>query len=305
MKLKPPFKINVPMVLTWLRIALIPVVLGVFYIPETWLAPHWVNVIACVTFVVAAVTDALDGFLARRYEGWATRMGAFLDPIADKLVVSAALVALVGLDRLDMAVAMIIIGREITVTGIREWMAKIGESGRVKVNWYGKTKTIAQMTAIPCLLWNDPIFGIDIALIGTGLIWLAAVLTIYSMYVYLQPQFPSLMKNVPAEQPNVKLPSSRQAQNLNISKPFERRQAGIRTHILKVRLTRFAERTFFFFYDSFHSCLRRLILWPLSETSRKRSPSAKTPADKIRTAIRARKRLSLKKRLYLLRLPKL
>ena len=114
------------------RIALIPVVLGVFYIPETWLAPHWVNVIACVTFVVAAVTDALDGFLARRYEGWATRMGAFLDPIADKLVVSAALVALVGLDRLDMAVAMIIIGREITVTGIREWMAKIGESGRDK-----------------------------------------------------------------------------------------------------------------------------------------------------------------------------
>ena len=162
MKLKPPFKINVPMVLTWLRIALIPVVLGVFYIPETWLAPHWVNVIACVTFVVAAVTDALDGFLARRYEGWATRMGAFLDPIADKLVVSAALVALVGLDRLDMAVAMIIIGREIT----------------------------AQMTAIPCLLWNDPIFGIDIALIGTGLIWLAAVLTIYSMYVYLSAAVP-------------------------------------------------------------------------------------------------------------------
>ena len=190
MKLKPPFKINVPMVLTWLRIALIPVVLGVFYIPETWLAPHWVNVIACVTFVVAAVTDALDGFLARRYEGWATRMGAFLDPIADKLVVSAALVALVGLDRLDMAVAMIIIGREITGTGIREWMAKIGESGRVKVNWYGKTKTIAQMTAIPCLLWNDPIFGIDIALIGTGLIWLAAVLTIYSMYVYLSAAVP-------------------------------------------------------------------------------------------------------------------
>ena len=172
MKLKPPFKINVPMVLTWLRIALIPVVLGVFYIPETWLAPHWVNVIACVTFVVAAVTDALDGFLARRYEGWATRMGAFLDPIADKLVVSAALVALVGLDRLDMAVAM------------------ISESGRVKVNWYGKTKTIAQMTAIPCLLWNDPIFGIDIALIGTGLIWLAAVLTIYSMYVYLSAAVP-------------------------------------------------------------------------------------------------------------------
>lgn len=190
MKLKPPFQFNVPMILTWLRIALIPVVLGVFYIPESWIPLHWINVIACITFIVAAVTDALDGFLARRYEGWATRMGAFLDPIADKLVVSAALVALVGLDRCDMAIAMIIIGREITVTGIREWMAKIGESGRVKVNWFGKTKTIAQMTAIPCLLWHDPIFGIDIALIGEVLIILAAVLTIYSMYVYLSAAVP-------------------------------------------------------------------------------------------------------------------
>ncbi|WP_295477784.1 CDP-diacylglycerol--glycerol-3-phosphate 3-phosphatidyltransferase [uncultured Sutterella sp.] len=190
MKLKPPFKLNVPMVLTWIRIALIPVVIGVFYIPDGILADHWQNVIACVVFVVAAVTDALDGFLARRYEGWATRMGAFLDPIADKLLVAAALVALVGLDRCDMAVAMIIIGREITVTGIREWMAKIGESGRVKVNWYGKTKTIAQMTAIPCLLWSDPVFGIPVATIGTGLIFIAAILTIYSMYVYLRAAAP-------------------------------------------------------------------------------------------------------------------
>ena len=190
MKLKPPFKLNVPMVLTWMRIALIPVVIGVFYVPDGLLALHWQNVIACVVFVVAAVTDALDGFLARRYEGWATRMGAFLDPIADKLLVAAALVALVGLDRCDMAVAMIIIGREITVTGIREWMAKIGESGRVKVNWYGKTKTIAQMTAIPCLLWFDPVFGIPVATVGWWLILLAAVLTIYSMYVYLRAAAP-------------------------------------------------------------------------------------------------------------------
>ena len=190
MKLKPPFQLNVPMVLTWARIAMIPLVMGVFYLPDSFLPLLWQNIIACVIFVIAAVTDALDGYLARRYEGWATRMGAFLDPIADKLLVSAALVSLVELDRCDMAVAMIIIGREIAVTGLREWMAKIGESGRVKVNWYGKTKTIAQMTAIPCLLWNDPIFGIDIALIGTGLIWLAAVLTIYSMYVYLSAAVP-------------------------------------------------------------------------------------------------------------------
>ena len=153
MKLKPPFKLNVPMVLTWARIAMIPLVMGVFYLPHSVMPIMWQNIIACVIFVIAAVTDALDGFLARRYEGWATRMGAFLDPIADKLLVAAALVSLVELDRCDMAVAMIIIGREIAVTGLREWMAKIGESGLVKVNWFGKSKTIAQMAAIPCLLW--------------------------------------------------------------------------------------------------------------------------------------------------------
>lgn len=190
MKLKPPFQLNVPMVLTWIRIALIPVVIGVFYLPDSLVPLHWQNATACIVFVVAAVTDAFDGFLARRYEGWATRMGAFLDPIADKLLVAAALVALVGLDRCDMAVAMIIIGREITVTGIREWMAKIGESGRVKVNWFGKSKTIAQMTAIPCLLWFDPVFGIPLGLVGTWLIWIAAAMTIYSMYVYLSAAAP-------------------------------------------------------------------------------------------------------------------
>lgn len=190
MKLKPPFKLNVPMALTWLRIAMIPFVIGVFYLPESIIGRHAANMTASVIFMVAALTDALDGFLARRYEGWATRMGAFLDPVADKLLVSAALVALVGLDRCDMAVAMIIIGREITVTGLREWMAKIGESGLVKVNWFGKTKTIAQMTAIPCLLWFDPVFGIDVGFVGGILIIIAALLTIYSMYVYLRAAGP-------------------------------------------------------------------------------------------------------------------
>lgn len=195
MKLKPPFQMNVPMALTWARIAMIPLVIGIFYLPERWLSAYWVNSIAAIVFVVASVTDALDGFLARRYEGWATPMGAFLDPVADKLLVSAALVALVGLGRCDMVIAMIIVGREITVSALREWMAKIGESGLVKVNWYGKIKTIAQMTAITCLLWYDPVFGINIAVIGEVLILIAAVLTIYSMYVYLRAAVPFFNKH--------------------------------------------------------------------------------------------------------------
>ena len=185
----PDNRFNIPMALTWARIAFIPLIVGVFYLPDSLFGPHLKNVSACVMFVLAAVTDALDGYIARRYN-MATNMGAFLDSVADKLVVCSAIVVLLAFDRVDMLVALIIVGREIAVTALREWMAKIGESGRVKVNWYGKTKTIAQMTAIPCLLWNDPIFGIDIALIGTGLIWLAAVLTIYSMYVYLSAAVP-------------------------------------------------------------------------------------------------------------------
>lgn len=193
-KLKPPFDLNMPMVLTWARIAMIPLVIGVFYLPESWLSLTEKNVTACVLFVLAAITDALDGYLARRYAGWATPAGAFLDPVADKLIVSAALVALVGLGRCDMLIAMVIIAREITVSALREWMAKLGESGKVKVNWFGKIKTIAQMVAIPSLFWWDPIVvntslisgAINIALIGEVLLYVAAVLTIYSMYVYLR-----------------------------------------------------------------------------------------------------------------------
>ena len=193
-KLKPPFDLNMPMGLTWARIAMSPLVIGVFYLPESWLSLTEKNVTACVLFVLAAITDALDGYLARRYAGWATPAGAFLDPVADKLIVSAALVALVGLGRCDMLIAMVIIAREITVSALREWMAKLGESGKVKVNWFGKIKTIAQMVAIPSLLWWDPIVvntslisgAINIALIGEVLLYVAAVLTIYSMYVYLR-----------------------------------------------------------------------------------------------------------------------
>ena len=193
-KLKPPFKLNVPMLLTWMRIAMIPLVIGIFYLPETWMTMGTKNATAMLMFVIAAITDALDGFLARRYQGWATPMGAFLDPVADKLLVSAALLALVGLDRCDMLVALVIIGREITVSALREWMAKVGASGAVKVNWFGKIKTIAQMTAIPMLLYFDPIFGLPIAWIGTVLIYIAAILTIYSMCVYMSAAWPHLQQ---------------------------------------------------------------------------------------------------------------
>ena len=149
-------RINIPMVLTWTRIALIPLIVGVFMIPTSILSMHSQNLLGCVFFIVAAVTDALDGFIARRY-GMGTTLGAFLDPVADKLMVSAALIVLLAFGRVDMLVALVIIGREITVSALREWMARVGESGKVKVNWFGKIKAIAQMVSIPMLLYFDPI----------------------------------------------------------------------------------------------------------------------------------------------------
>ncbi len=183
---------NVPMALTWARIAMIPMVLGVFYLPDAWLTPHAKNVTACVLFVVAAITDAFDGWYARRY-GQITRLGAFLDPVADKLMVCAALVVLVALGRIDEFVALVIIGREITVSALREWMAQIGASASVAVNALGKLKTIMQMVAIPVLLFHDPLFGvIPVTQIGTLLIYIAAGLTVYSMLYYLKLAWPHL-----------------------------------------------------------------------------------------------------------------
>ena len=177
-------RFNIPMALTWARIAFIPLIVGIFYVPDVLLSPHVKNVAACVMFVLAAVTDALDGYIARRYN-MMTNMGAFLDSVADKLVVCSAIVVLLAFDRVDMLVALIIVGREIAVTALREWMAKIGAAASVKVNWFGKIKTIAQMTAIPMLLFHDPLLGLPIALIGTVLIYIAAILTVYSMCVYM------------------------------------------------------------------------------------------------------------------------
>ena len=187
-------RINIPMILTWARIAFIPLIIGVFYVPDALCSPHMKNLLSCVMFAIAAITDALDGWIARRYN-MVTSLGAFLDTVADKLVVCWAIVVLLAFDRVDMIIALIIVGREIAVTALREWMSKIGASASVKVNWFGKIKAIAQMVAIPMLLYYDPLFGLPIALIGTVMIYIAAVLTIYSMCVYMAAAWPYLQEH--------------------------------------------------------------------------------------------------------------
>ena len=190
--------INVPMILTWARIALIPLIIGVFYVPDTVLSPFMQIVWATIIFVVAALTDAFDGFIARRYN-MESAIGAFLDTSADKLMVCAALIVLLDFNRVDMLVALIIIGREITVTALREWMAKVGAAARVKVNWFGKIKAIAQMVAIPMLLFYEDFLGISMYWLGTILIYVAAFLTSYSMIVYLRAAGPYLSSDTPVK----------------------------------------------------------------------------------------------------------
>ena len=184
---------NVPILLTWARILLIPIVIGVFYVPQDVLSQHHQNVIACFVFVVAALTDWLDGYLARTWNQ-TSNFGAFLDPVADKLMVSAALIALLQLDRCDAFIAFIIIGREITISALREWMAKIGASKGVAVSFIGKLKTTAQMVAIPMLLYRDDLFSLPILRMGQVLIVVAAVLTVWSMVYYLRRAAPELKK---------------------------------------------------------------------------------------------------------------
>ena len=181
---------NIPILLTWLRVALIPLVVGVFYLPASVLPPYDQGVAATVVFIVAAVTDWFDGFLARRWNE-TSAFGAFLDPVADKLMVAGALLVLVQLGRVNAVVAFIIIGREITISALREWMAQIGATKSVAVSSLGKIKTTAQMIAIPMLLYYDMLFGaIDTRWLGQWLIWIAAVLTVWSMFYYLQKAWP-------------------------------------------------------------------------------------------------------------------
>ncbi len=181
---------NIPILLTWLRVALIPLVVGVFFLPEPWMTPYERGLAATVVFIVAAVTDWFDGYLARRWNE-TSAFGAFLDPVADKLMVAGALLLLVQLDRTNAVIAFVIIGREIAITALREWMAQIGASKSVAVSSLGKVKTAAQMIAIPMLLYSEPLFGImPTLLIGQRLLDAAAVLTLWSMFYYLRKAWP-------------------------------------------------------------------------------------------------------------------
>jgi cardiolipin synthase len=184
---------TIPTILTWTRIVAIPLIVGVFYLG---LDPSLQNLIATVMFVVFALTDWLDGYLARRLNQISS-FGAFLDPVADKFLVCASLLVLVHLERADVFVALIIIGREIAISALREWMAQIGASKSVAVHMLGKIKTVVQMVAIPFLLFDGQLFGIiDTGLWGTWLIWIAAILTVWSMVYYLQKALPEIRKRV-------------------------------------------------------------------------------------------------------------
>ncbi len=182
---------NIPILLTWLRVALIPLVVGVYYLPEHWLHVADRNLASTLVFIVAAITDWFDGYLARRWNQ-TSAFGAFLDPVADKLMVAGALLVLVQLDRVNAIIAFIIIGREITISALREWMAEIGARKSVAVSSLGKIKTAAQMVAIPMLLFHDPMFDgvLDIHKCGEILLWIAGVLTVWSMFYYLRRAWP-------------------------------------------------------------------------------------------------------------------
>lgn len=185
--------LNIPILLTWLRIVAIPMLIAIYYLPSDWATLHERDSAATLIFVAAALTDWADGYLARKLNQ-TSAFGAFLDPVADKLMVAAALIVLVQLGRTDAIIATIIIGREITISALREWMAKIGAAKSVAVSMLGKIKTTAQMLAIPILLHYEPISGIDMKLVGNILIWLAALLTLWSMGYYLRMAWPEIQK---------------------------------------------------------------------------------------------------------------
>ena len=181
-----PARFNFPLFLTWLRIVAIPAFVAVLYVPEDWIVERTQNIISMWIFIGAAVTDWLDGYLARRWNQ-TTSFGAFLDPVADKLMVAAALIVLTEKGIVDPFASLIIIGREITISARREWMAQIGQSRSVAVNILGKIKTVSQLVAIPFLLFNGVLFGIiHTNPVGRILIWIAAFITLWSMVVYLR-----------------------------------------------------------------------------------------------------------------------
>src|SRR5271169_3840861 len=179
---------NLPNTLTWLRILMIPAILALYYLPYWWKDPA-----ACAAFALAGITDSLDGYYARKW-GQTSRLGAFLDPVADKLIVAAALVLIVSKDPRWFVVmsAIVIIGREIAISALREWMAEIGARGRIKVSIWGKYKTIMQIVGLSLLLYRRDLFGIPIYKLGLALTGVAAVLTLWSMILYLRLAWPEL-----------------------------------------------------------------------------------------------------------------
>ena len=185
--------LTIPTALTWTRIAAIPLLMAVFYMP---LAEQTQNLVAALMFIIFAMTDWFDGYLARKLNQ-TSAFGAFLDPVADKFLVCASVLVLVHLQRADVFAALIIIGREIAISALREWMAQIGASRSVAVHMIGKLKTTVQMTAIPFLLFNGQLFGlIDTRFWGNILLWLAVVLTVWSMVYYMRKAIPEIRQRI-------------------------------------------------------------------------------------------------------------
>jgi CDP-diacylglycerol---glycerol-3-phosphate 3-phosphatidyltransferase len=185
--------LNLPNLLTWLRIVLIPLFVGIFYFDKSWVSGPNQNLVATVIFTAAAITDWLDGWLARKLNQ-TSAFGAFLDPVADKLMVAAALIILVKLGRVDAIIALIIIGREIAISALREWMAGSSAAKGLAVSFIGKIKTASQMLAIPLLLYHDRLGAFNPQQVGTWLIWIAAALTLISMAYYLKVALPELWR---------------------------------------------------------------------------------------------------------------
>ena len=191
---------TIPNILTVLRIALIPVFVGIFYLPKNSMTlgafpAHWVNITATSVFALAAFTDWLDGFWARKFNQ-TSNFGAFLDPVADKLMVAAALLVLVEFERIGAVIALIIIGREIAISALREWMANLGKSSNVAVASIGKVKTAMQMIAILLLLYYDKIGMFNTKFVGQILIIFAAFLTLISMAYYLKAAWPAIKDTI-------------------------------------------------------------------------------------------------------------
>ena len=184
---------NIPNLLTWFRILLIPVFIGVFYVSDETLSLHHKHLLGTFVFWLASITDWLDGYLARALNQ-SSAFGAFLDPVADKLMVVAALIILLQLGHVDAIIAFIIIGRELTISALREWMAQLGSSKSVAVSMLGKIKTVFQMIAILLLLYHERLLGVDCQMIGSLLLYLAALLTLWSMGYYLMLASPRLKK---------------------------------------------------------------------------------------------------------------